>query len=382
MNADALTGVSVHVGASARTGSETGAGTGTGSGFSAKLWSFASCAPAPATMTRITDPLDFGPGLAIAARSCASICPSQAPENQDNLLLIDATGRAAFLQDQAPHSVQVPGWPAGHVRVAVMDGMGGHGHGREAAEAVATGLLGVPACSTQAELDQRLDALHTKLQQHFRQPRDSLRRPGTTLTLLEIAPGSAPLLYHAGDSRLYEISAQAARPLTVDHVPATCFAMHGLLGEQEWWQQVHGEHRPQISQAYILGNAFGNPQVLEDPLLALDAQRLPPFLRELGDRRALAVREEALYLLATDGFWSCGRPLEWTARWPALMARPGHAPGAALDALFANYTDNPPRELHIDNVTAIVLRFGTAPARPPDNIDETALPAASIPPHS
>jgi serine/threonine protein phosphatase PrpC len=331
-------------------------------------------------MTRISDPLDFGPALAIAARSSASISRLQAPENQDNLLLIDATGRAVFLRDQQEHSVMVAGWPVGHVRVAVMDGMGGHGHGREAAEAVATGLLRVPACTTQAQLDSRLDALHGALQAHFRQPgdTDSFRRPGTTLTLLEIAPGQAPLLYHAGDSRLYEITPQAARPLTVDHVPATCFAMHGLLGEQEWWQQVHGEHRPQISQAYILGSAFNNPQVLEDGLLALDDQRLPPFLRELGDRRALDVRPDALYLLATDGFWSCGRPLEWTARWPALMVRPGFAPGAALDALFHDYAEHPPRDLHIDNLTAIVLRFGaSAPAAARENVDETALPAAT-----
>ncbi|KQQ40250.1 protein phosphatase [Duganella sp. Leaf126] len=313
-------------------------------------------------MTRITDLLDFGPGLAIAARSLASIAPSYAPENQDNLLLIDATGRAVCLRDQAPVSVQVAGWPAGHVRVAVMDGMGGHGHGRQAAEAVAQGLLRVPACSTQAQLDRQLDALHQSLQQQFRQAGDSLRRPGTTLTLLEIAPGRAPLLFHVGDSRLYEISVLAARPLTVDHVPATCRALHGLLDEQRWWQQVHGEHRPQISQAYVLGNALRDPQVLDDALLPLDAQRLPPFLRALSDRRALSVRDDALYLLATDGLWSCGRPLEWTARWPALLVRPGHAPDAALDALFDDYGAHPPAALQLDNVTAIALRFQTPAA--------------------
>ena len=335
-------------------------------------------------MTRITDMLDFGPGLDIAARSNASISARQAPENQDNLLLVDATGRAVFLRDQAARSATVDGWPAGHVRVAVMDGMGGHGHGREAAEAVAAGLLGVPACATVAELGARLDRLHSQLQRQFRQPGDgdTLRRPGTTLTLLEIPPGGAPMLYHAGDSRLYEIAADAVRPLTVDHVPGTSFAMHGLLGEDEWWRQVHGEHRPQISQAYILGNAFANPQVLDDGLLPLDDNNLPPFLRHLADRRALTVRADATYLLATDGFWSCARPLPWTARWPALMATPGATAGAALDALFDDYANHPPPELHIDNVTAIVLRF-TPPASAGQhrNIDETALPVASIPAH-
>ena len=143
------------------------------------------------------------------------------------------------------------------------------------AAAVAAGLLRIPACAALEELSVRLDQLHAELQAHFSRPgdNDSFRRPGTTLTLLEIAPGQAPMLYHAGDSRLYEITAQAAQPLTVDHVPATSFAMHGLLGEQEWWQQVHGEHRAQISQAYILGNAFVNPQVLDNGLLPLDGSR-------------------------------------------------------------------------------------------------------------
>ncbi|NVD74684.1 protein phosphatase [Duganella sp. BJB1802] len=335
-------------------------------------------------MTRITDSQNFGPNLDIAARSSASISKLQVPENQDNLLIIDANGHAVFLRDQAPHSITLPDWPRGHVRLAVLDGMGGHGNGREAAEAVATGLLLVPACATLEELGARLDALHARLQDQFRSEgdADSFRRPGTTLTLLEIPPGAAPMLYHVGDSRLYEITSQAAQPLTVDHVPATSFAMHGLLGEREWWQQVHGEHRPQITQAYILGNAFANPQVLDDGLLALSTANLPPFLRGLADRRLLTVRADATYLLATDGFWSCGRPLQWTARWPALLVQPGHSAGAALDALFNDYADHPPPALHIDNLSAIVLRFAPPPdPAPGENIDETALPHASMPSH-
>ncbi|MYM25880.1 protein phosphatase [Duganella sp. FT135W] len=324
-------------------------------------------------MTRITDQLNFGPALNVAARSAASISKLQVPENQDNLLLIDADGRAVLLRDQTPHTTQLPNWPQGHVRLAVLDGMGGHGHGRQAAEAVAAGLLAIPACATLEELGTRLDQLHRELQASFSRPNDhdTFRRPGTTLTLIEIPPGQAPMLYHVGDSRLYEISAQAARPLTVDHVPATSFAMHGLLGKDEWWQQVHGEHRAQISQAYILGNAFANPQVLDDGLLPLDATNLPPFLHHMADRRALTVRYDAVYLLATDGFWSCARPLPWIERWPALLAA---AAAPALDALFDDYAQNPPPQLHIDNLSAIVLRFAC-------NVDETALPTAPIPSH-
>jgi serine/threonine protein phosphatase PrpC len=330
-------------------------------------------------MTRITDQLNFGPGLDVAARSSASISKLQTPENQDNLLLIDANGRAVLLRDQAPQTTQLPDWTQGHVRLAVLDGMGGHGHGRQAAEAVATGLLRIPACTTLEELSARLDQLHRDLQARFARPddHDTFRRPGTTLTLLEIPPGQEPMLYHAGDSRLYEITSQTVKPLTADHVPATAFAMHGLLDEQEWWQQVHGEHRAQIAQAYILGNAFTNPQVLDDGLLPLDATNLPPFLHHLADRRAVTVRADATYLLATDGFWSCARPQPWIERWPELLAQ--QDAGHALDALFSDYAHNPPPQLHIDNLSAIVVRF-SAP-KTTGNVDETALPTAPIPSH-
>jgi len=328
-------------------------------------------------MTSLTDQLDFGPTLEVAARCEASISKLQVPENQDNLLMIDARGQARLLHHQIPQQALVADWPTGHVRLAVLDGMGGHGHGREAAETVAQALLAIPACYTLTELGQRLDVLHLQLQQQFRQQHDadSFRRPGTTLTLLEIPAGAAPMLYHVGDSRLYEISAEGACPLTVDHVPATAFAMHGLLDEQQWWQQVHGEHRAQIAKAYLLGNAFANPQVLADALQPLDQTNLPAFLRQLPDRRLLAVRPDATYLLATDGFWSCARPDHWVARWPQLLTRPGQTASAALDALYHDYASNPPPALHIDNLSAIVLRFRAPPdASKRHNIDETALP--------
>ncbi|MDC8759934.1 PP2C family protein-serine/threonine phosphatase [Janthinobacterium fluminis] len=320
-------------------------------------------------MPPLTDSLNFAPRLDVAAHSMAGAGRGPLPENQDNILLIDGAGRAAFLRGQRAQTQQVAGWPAGHARIAVLDGMGGHGHGRQAAEAVVQGLLQIPACATLDELGARLDALHATLQERFAALTggNEEKRPGTTLTLLELRPGLAPLLYHVGDSRLYEITASQARPLTIDHVPATTFALHGLLDEAEWWQQVHGEHRPQISQAFILGNAISDPHVLAGPLFALEAARLPPFLRQMADRRELALRPDALYLLASDGFWACARPERWVARWPALLG--GRDAGGALDALFSHFLAAPPPGLHIDNLSAVVLRLR------PANVDETALPS-------
>ncbi|WP_426176778.1 PP2C family protein-serine/threonine phosphatase [Massilia sp. TWR1-2-2] len=300
------------------------------------------------------DRLQFGPYLDIAARTSAGANPALHLENQDNFLMIDGDGRAAFMRDQQPQQEKVAGWRGGHVRLAVLDGMGGHGHGREAAEAVVAGLLTIPPCTDIAALAAHLDALHARLQVEFAGG-DAAKRPGTTLTLLEIAPGQAPLLYHVGDSRLYEVSAERVLPMTVDHVPATAFAMAGVLDQKEWWQQVHGEHRSQIAQAFILGNAFADPARLSDELFELSTHTLPPFLRQLPDRRAITLRPDAVYILATDGFWACAQPHLWISRWPALLARDNNA-RAMADRLFDEMTTRPPPALHIDNLTAIVLR--------------------------
>ena len=304
----------------------------------------------------IIDELDFGPWLDAAAGSCVGAGPMPRRENQDNFLLIDAGGQAACLLQQQPYRCQVPGWPAGHVRAAVLDGMGGHGHGREAAEAAVQGLLALPACRDTASLALHLDELHARLQAGFTAGAPAQARPpGTTLTLLEVPPGQPPLLYHVGDSRLYEISAGQSSVLTVDHVPATVYAMHGGLNEAQWHASVHGEHHPQISQAFILGNAISDSLRLDKPLRALDAGNLPPFLAHLADRRVLQVRADALYLLASDGFWACADPIAAVARWPALCA--GKTAALALAALFDDFLAAPPKGLSSDNLTMLALRF-------------------------
>lgn len=313
--------------------------------------------------------LDFGARLDVAARSAVGAGPARRAENQDNCVLIDARGQAACLVDGRPRQAPVAGWPPGQVRLAVLDGMGGHGHGREAAEAAAQGLLAIPACADVETLSAHLDALHTALQRSFDALGEAGPRPGTTLTMLELPPSGAPLLWHAGDSRLVEITAGKVAPLTVDHVPATAYAMSGLLGEADWWRQVHGEHWPQIAQAFILGNTFADPLRLDDGLFALGSAELPPWLRALPDRRALSLRPDATYLLATDGFWSCADPLEFVARWPRLFAHGDAAAG--VDALFREIEERPPVGLQPDNLTAIVLRT-RSPRR-----DETALPESN-----
>jgi len=309
----------------------------------------------------------FAPHFDVAVASRVGAGPSTRSENQDNFVVIDFDGRACHFHEQLPVTTRVGGWPAGHGRLAVLDGMGGHGHGREAAEALAAGLLAMPPCATLDALTHHLDALHATLQARFAVDVGRTGRPGTTLTLLELPPGTAPLLYHVGDSRLYELDAKGATPLTVDHVPATGAALAGRLGEADWWREVHGRHAPQIAQAFILGNAFADPARLSDGLFALTPANLPCWLAHLPDRRALTPRADATWLLATDGFWSCAQPDAFVARWPALLA---DAPPAAtlVERLFALLENDPPDGVQPDNLTALVLR----PL--PRHADETALP--------
>lgn len=290
----------------------------------------------------------------VAVRTSAGVHGAM-QENQDNYLVVDGQGQARFLRGESEQAVTVAGWPAGHVRLAVLDGMGGHGNGRQAAEAAAEALLGMPPCTTVAQLAAELDLLHARLQERFDDMLAAVaKRPGTTLTLLEMPPGAGALLYHVGDSRLYEIDGDTIAPLTVDHVPATAYAMDGLYDEDTWWDEVHTQHRPQIAQAFILGNTFAVPGALSDPLYELTPGRLPRFLRHLPDRRVVDLSPLKTYVLATDGFWSCAEANRWVAQWPCIV-EPGRNAREKVDALFREMEEHTPPGLHVDNLTAIVV---------------------------
>lgn len=299
-------------------------------------------------------PLDFGPRLQVAARSIIGPRPKEMSENQDNYLLVDAAGRAVYLKEQQEYETVIENWPVGHVRLAVMDGVGGHSHGREASQAVAEGLLAIPAATDIAAFEGALEALHRQLQ--VRWP-DKAQRPGTTLLLLEIPPSGPALLFHVGDSRFYAIGDEESECLTVDHVPPTSYAMKGMFKEADWQRQVHQEDRSQISQAFILGNSLETPGQLHDNLFALTAERLPSFLAHLADRRPITLDRECIYLLATDGLWSFADPLAFVKRWPSILHQPGLRLDYALDDLFTELIFASADEQSIDNATAIVVRI-------------------------
>lgn len=309
-------------------------------------------------------PLNFGPGLAVAHVSINSPLGEKDRENQDNYLLIDAHGQAECLKGLQRQRMMIAGWPPGHLRLAVLDGLGGHGQGREIAERIVEELARLPALQDQTTLTVALDALHARIRAEFTRER---KPPGATLLMLEIPREGEAMLYHVGDSRLYAISAEGVQCLTVDHAPPTAFYLQGLLDHEEWYRQVHEQDRSAISQAFGMGSAMKQPgHALSADLTPLAEASLPPELAGLADRRSLALSPTRFYLLATDGFWSYPAPQDFIQRWPSILFkdRPTGIDSRLMDLVEAHIFASAGLN-EVDNSTAILFKrgHGTAPER-------------------
>ena len=307
---------------------------------------------------------NFNNRFEVAVKSLLAPVPGGRHENQDNYLIIDAHGQAHFLRDQQATWQQLPNWPRNHCRLAILDGMGGHSYGREATEQTVAGLLDIPATDNLGKLSGELDNLHLRL---HRQMHQKGAEPGCTLTLMEIPPLGPALLFHVGDSRLYAVR-ERSDCLTIDHIPATKFALFGLFNKQEWWRQTHEQSGFQISQAFILGNSLSTRdlfgEVLDEKLHELHDGNLPAFLHGRGDRRALQLQPDTTYFFASDGLWHLSRPLRFIDRWPSLLTRPDQPLATMLDDVFDELIKNTQQEpkLRGDNSTAIALRLLSNPA--------------------
>lgn len=329
------------------------------------------------TTMNITDALDPMPSppdrpLEIAVRSLRSPTGHGRQENQDNYLVIDGQGRARLLWHEQETEIRLPDWPLGHRRLAVLDGMGGHSHGRDATEKTIEGLLDLPAAVALAPISSGLDALHRRLHRQFQA---AGLETGCTLILLEIPPSGPALLFHVGDSRVYAVNMRRAQCLTVDHVPATHMAMLGLVNGQQWIQRVHVQTNSQISQAFVLGSTLGVPQLyaeaIAEELFELHEGNLPLFLRGLGDRRTLELEPGWVYLLASDGLWHLANPQAFIHRWPALLGQSHRPLGELADELLAELAENirQQRSQPDDNCTVILARRpGLAEDQPMEDI--------------
>lgn len=301
---------------------------------------------------------DFG-RYDVAVRTLRSPVNGGRKENQDNYLLIDGRGRARFLRDQQEQILQCENWPAGHVRLAVLDGMGGHADGRQAAEQSVAGVLAIPATTNIGTLSDAMERLHLRLHRELHR---NGAEPGCTLSMVEIPPVGPALLFHVGDSRFYAINRQRASALTVDHVPVTRYALLGLIGPEEWYRQVHEQPGNQISQAFVLGNSLScgdRHERLEDGLFELHDGNLPAFLRGKGDRRTLELQSGYTYLLSSDGLWHLRQPLPFVERWPELLTRSEPSLAEQLEQTFDELIERIAAEPNNrgDNTTVIAFRL-------------------------
>ena len=238
-----------------------------------------------------------GSGLEVAAAT------AQGPraENQDNLLVLLPSaaggGRAWALADGDMAEAEVTGWPAHAVRVAVLDGMGGHNDGRLASETLTGWLRSLPFQSDPAALRAAVLALHARLRALLPGPDE--RRGGSTLFLidLDLRSGQAVRL-HVGDSRGYLWHRRKWHGLGHDQ-RASEFARRD--GESSSADDQPGGP---LAQAMGFGSvtAFARAESAVNPGLRLDlAEDLADGAVDHADVARLRLEPGDRLLLVTDG---------------------------------------------------------------------------------
>lgn len=235
----------------------------------------------------------------------------------------------------------------GGVCVALADGMGGHLHGRQAAEiAVRSSLRGVR--NREAELPwpealreavrQAHEAVRSAAADLAAEPTERSATMGATLVLAMVDAAQAPPVLHVahvGDSRAYLHRGRSLYRLTADHSLVGQLIRDGHLTEEE---------------------AFGHPDnnVIQRALgqsSALEAELQPPLLLDAGDAVLLCsdglhgVVPDAAILrhleAATSATEACQRLLE-----AALEARSEDNVSIACVRIIPQ--EKPPRPTRVD----------------------------------
>lgn len=193
------------------------------------------------------EPLDF---------DVVSICGPVREENQD---------AAAVWRDEE-----------GRVVAIVADGMGGHRHGREAAEIVVRSCLDTFREEEGAEPEELLRRACLQAHGAVQEEADRLggERMGATavIALLEARQRSVRLrVTHVGDSRAYLFRGRSIYRLTRDHSPVGDLVRDGLLKEEDAFGHPDSN---------IVHRAFGQTG-------PLDLEIQPPLTVEGGDRLVL-----------------------------------------------------------------------------------------------
>lgn len=160
---------------------------------------------------------------------------------------------------------------------AVADGMGGHVGGEVAAQtaiatvrteaAASSHLLGNGQASPTEVLTDLISQAHDAILNRARS-KSKLKGMGTTIVLLAIVSGPAPIAYlvHVGDSRAYRFRSGTLTPLTKDHTLIEKYLERGILTAES--AKTHPE-RHVLTRALGVGTTV-KPTITAFPLLPDD----------------------------------------------------------------------------------------------------------------
>lgn len=288
----------------------------------------------------------------------AAVCSRKGrrDENQDNYLLIQSRNgqnTASYLQNQQSKEQILEKWDARYARAAVLDGMGGHRHGREIAEQAVQELLRLPPQTDIKGLRAQIEAIHARLYQQF--PGGD-KRPGTTLVMADLdLRKKKGVIAHIGDSRAYLIRKNKMRQLTCDHHSIEFALRDGEIEATEYEQRLEtGDLRLVQALGYgsfgILKEADGYKPYRLDSRIRLDLKAdLRPGLQKHADVFPIQLAFNDVLMLGTDGLWRTAPNDVWRAPPGEIRIEPSDARKIADRAFQFGSTDN---------ITVVLCGFG------------------------
>ena len=221
-------------------------------------------------------------------------------ENQDNYLIINAKGECSYLQDEQKQAARVNDWPAGKVRIAVIDGMGGHEHGREFAEVVVMELMKMPFQTSAETLKTALSSLHDTLFENYYHGE---RSPGSTLVMADITAERMVLIANIGDSRAFLCEGDEEKQLTFDHTEAGIALRDGFISEKTY-NNLLDKYESRIAQALGFGSIHFHIKEHTDVPSKKHSKKLSLRLEQpYADIFSVKLPVDATLMLASDGKW-------------------------------------------------------------------------------
>lgn len=232
-------------------------------------------------------------------------------------------------KSQQDHGV-ITTWPNGFQLLILADGMGGHVGGQEASELIVSSFKESFVASAEESLRTRLlnglEVANVKVFEYVKS-RPELRGMGATL-LAAVFDGSSMRWISVGDSPLWLFREGKFTRLNENHSMAAVFAERISRGEMTEEEAANSPERSQLLEA-VLG---ANIEQVDLPEEAMD------------------VRQDDVYLLASDGVETCS-----VAELETLLASNESNADETVQAILAAVEKHDRRSQ--DNSTVMVMKI-------------------------